>query len=175
VFTLAVSDSDPRTLLTASAAGRVMLTRDGAVTCTDVTPSPARAVTSIAFDRDIPEIAYLALNGYGASRVMKTMNAGGTWTDASTGLPNVPVNAIYVDRRGGSTLYAGTDVGVFRSRNGGRDWAPYDAGMPPVIVTSFTTTADGRLLAGTYGRGAYELHELAPAPPSDSRRRAVRH
>ena len=174
VFTLAVSDSDPRTLYTASAQGRIMVTRDAAVTWSDVTPATPRPVTSIAIDREFPDIAYLALNGYGAQRLMKTTNAGRTWSDASTGLPNVPVDAIYIDRRSNSTLYAGTDVGAFRSRNGGGEWAPFDAGMPPVIVTSFTTTADGRLLAGTYGRGAYELHELAP-PPSDSRRRSVRH
>jgi hypothetical protein len=55
----------------------------------------------------------------------------------------------------------------------GDSWIPFNEGMPPVVVTSFTTTADGRLIAGTYGRGAYELHVT---PGSDGgRHRPVRH
>jgi ligand-binding sensor domain-containing protein len=86
----------------------------------------------------------------------------------------MPVNIIYIDRRNRDILYAGTDIGVFRSDTAGESWEPFDNGMPPVVVTSFTTTADGRLIVGTYGRGVYEL-ALGEPPQAGPRRRSVRH
>jgi photosystem II stability/assembly factor-like uncharacterized protein len=166
-----VAQSDARTLYTGSAEGRVMVTRDGGSTWTDATPPSKRYVTSIAVDRSSPGTAFAGLSGFSTSHVFKTTTYGAAWTDSSNGLPDVPVNAIYFDTKTPATMYAGTDAGVFRSLNGGADWHPFQNGMPSVVVTSFTTTADGRLIAGTYGRGAYELIDPMPDP----RRRAVAH
>jgi photosystem II stability/assembly factor-like uncharacterized protein len=170
----AAGESDPHTLYTGSESGRVMVTHDAGVTWTDVTPAATRQISSIAIDRSAPNHAYVAFAAYGGPHVLETTDFGGSWSDSSAGLPSVPVNAIQIDARRPDTLYAGTDVGVFLSTNGGAGWAPFDNGMPHVIVTSFTTTADGRLIAGTYGRGAYELVESEP-PPGGPRRRSVRH
>ncbi len=78
-------------------------------------------------------------------------------------------------RRHLGRVFAGTDIGVFFLDPSMPTWVPLANGMPPVLVTSFTTTADGRLLASTYGRGVYEL-AMDEAPfISDPRRRAVHH
>lgn len=77
---------------------------------------------------------------------------------------------IYVDHHNPDLVYAGTDVGVFRFDTAAGIWKPFGNGMPPVIVSSFTTTADGRLIAGTYGRGAYVLTPVSNGPESPHRR-----
>ncbi len=50
---------------------------------------------------------------------------------------------------------------VYRSRTGGHEWEALTNGLPPVPVSSFTVTASGRIQAGTFGRGAYELSAAA--------------
>jgi photosystem II stability/assembly factor-like uncharacterized protein len=173
VAAVAVSDSDPHVLYTGSAAGRVMLTHDAGVTWKDVTPSVAAAIGSVAISRTTPATAYVGFVSYGGPRVLETTDFGVTWSDAGSGLPNMPVNTIYVDPLHAGVVYAGTDIGVFRMDASSGNWIPYNNGMPPVVVTSFTTTADSRLIVGTYGRGAYELQETPE--PGGARHRSVRH
>src|SRR5205085_1446280 len=80
VSTIAVSESDPRTLYTGSAAGRIMVTRDGGVTYSDITPPVNLYVSGFAIDHTTPDVAYVAFRGYSSNRVMKTTDGGKTWT-----------------------------------------------------------------------------------------------
>lgn len=61
--------------------------------------------------------------------VLKTMDAGGTWTSVSEGLPNSGISSIVIDPRTPTTLYAATGYGVYRTVNGGLGWAPFDNGL----------------------------------------------
>jgi photosystem II stability/assembly factor-like uncharacterized protein len=172
ITSVGVARSDAQVLYTGSGKGHVMLTRDGGSSWTDVTPPVGLAVTSIAVDRSSAATATISFGGYGGARVCRTTNFGASWTDLSDGLPSVPVDALYIDGTHQDRLLAGTDAGVFRFDEAARRWSAFYDGMPSTIVTSFTATADGRLIAGTYGRGAYELMETNPP---ETRRRPVRH
>ena len=55
----------------------------------------------------------------------------------------------------GRTIYAGTGEGVYRSRNDGDLWEPYNAGMKRVLVRSMILDQRGFLFAGTEGRGLF--------------------
>ncbi len=163
---IAIAESNPAMIYTGSAQGRVMLTRDDGLTWKDITGSlPNRSVQAIAIDRTNPEVAYVGFSGYVTDHVFVTRDGGTSWQALREGLPDIPVNALLLRD---SYLYAGTDVGVFRWD--GVRWTYFSNGMPPVIVTDFDVTADGRIVAATHGRGAYEL-----VPPSSTRRRGVRH
>jgi hypothetical protein len=85
-----------------------------------------------------------------------TRDAGASWSSVSTGLPDVPVNALLIDPNDLNVMYAGTDIGVFR-KAGDEPWVLFNHGMPPVLVNDFAVTADRRVVLATYGRGAYEL------------------
>jgi photosystem II stability/assembly factor-like uncharacterized protein len=127
-------------------------------------------ISSIALDAADPlgKTAYVAIMGFHVSHVWKTTNAGLSWTDFSTNLPDAPVNSIVIDA--GSSLvngivYVGTDVGVFASSTSAPSWAEVgpSAGqqgfLPNVAVTSlkiFSASGVKRLRAGTYGRGIWE-------------------
>src|SRR4029453_10112226 len=56
------------------------------------------------------------------------------------------------------TLYAGTDLGVYRSVDAGVHWDAFDAGIPHVVVTDLEADrARGALYAATMGRGMYRV------------------
>ena len=137
----------------------------------DKAPLPNRAVTQVlplASDRT-GNTVFATFSGFNGAtpaapgHVFKSTNglAGATWTDISGDLPDIPVNAIAAietkDRgRPVTALYAGTDVGVFESLDGGAHWRRLSKGMPNVAVFGLAT--DGRrLVASTHGRGMFQL------------------
>lgn len=101
-------------------------------------------------------------------RIFKSTNLGDTWTDMTNNFPsNLPVNAIWVDPANSNTVIVGSDIGVYRSDNGGQTWVFWNEGLPKVVVNDFEYFAPQRLLrAGTYGRGMWEtpLEPVAGAP-----------
>ncbi|HJW95463.1 MAG TPA: hypothetical protein VJ901_17730 [Thermoanaerobaculia bacterium] len=167
VTAIAVTEQNPNVLITGSAQGRVMRSNDGGATWSNITGSlPLRAVSSIAITDDGAN-AWIAFSGYRSGHIYQTSNGGATWTRADTGLPDIPIDTLYRD---GTTLWAGTDAGAYRLN--GTVWELAGSGMPSVIVTGFTRTADGRFLASTHGRGVYELVQTESG---GGRRRSVAH
>jgi photosystem II stability/assembly factor-like uncharacterized protein len=155
---IAVARSNTQVIYTGSARGRAMVSSDGGVSWTDVTAGlPNRFIESIVVDPTNPAAAYLSVSGFGTGHVFKTVNGGATWADASDNLPNIPVNALLLDPLNPQVVYAGTDVGVYRSATGGGAWETFNEGLPPVLVTAFAAQPGGRIQLATYGRGAYEL------------------
>jgi photosystem II stability/assembly factor-like uncharacterized protein len=107
-------------------------------------------------------IITVALGGFGTGHVWRGLvNKSGTtavWTDLSgPGLPDAPVNSIALDPVNPTHLFAGTDVGVFRSLDDGANWSPWREGLPNVAVYDLKLHALTRLLrAATHGRGMWE-------------------
>ncbi len=85
----------------------------------------------------------------------------GGWTAMTNGLPgNVPVNVVKLDPGDptGATVYAGTEIGLYRSIDAGASWALYGTGLPLVSVTDVAVAANGRTLRiATFGRGFWEI------------------
>jgi hypothetical protein len=151
--------------LIGSTLGRVYYSNTaGATTMTDITGAvPARFVGRIAIDPTNANIAYLALGGFGipGQHVMKTTNLSSptpTWTPAGSGIPDVPTNGLVIDPANPSTLYAGTDIGVFRSVDGGANWTPFSQGLPRIAVFEIALQPTRRILKiATHGRGIWEF------------------
>jgi hypothetical protein len=131
---------------------------------------PTAAFTDSVVHPQNPARAYVTVGGFGHGHVFLTTNGtnsaaagGSTWTDLSgTGagaLPDVPVNAIAVDWRFlPEQLYVATDIGVFTSSDGGRNWERYGTGLPTSAYTDVLIDIDSeRLVALSYGRGAYRV------------------
>ncbi|HLJ97812.1 MAG TPA: PKD domain-containing protein [Gemmataceae bacterium] len=101
----------------------------------------------------------------GHNHVFRTTNAGGSWTDISGNLPDLPTWSIAIDHAN-STLYIGNDNGVYVSTDGGNSWSVFGTGMPNVQVISLQYNAGLHLLgAGTHGRGMFEISTQASATP----------
>lgn len=156
ITSIAVAPGSATVVYVGSSDGRVHETGDGGTTWNDVTGTiPNRTVTSI-LPVGVGATAFLSVSGFGSAHVFKTTNYGSTWTASSSGLPDIPVNALFLDTTSGA-MFAGTDIGVFQSTDSGATWSLFNSGMPPVVVMGFTRAADGKIYAATYGRGAYVL------------------
>ena len=131
--------------------------------------------TGIAVDPFDSSVAYLSLSGFtsatGMGHVFVTTDFGGSWTQADgnpalqspppvTALPDVPVLRLLVDRNDPTamTVLAATDIGVFKTTDGGTTWAPFNLGViPAVAVFDIEQNLSGVVFAATHGRGIFEL------------------
>jgi photosystem II stability/assembly factor-like uncharacterized protein len=123
------------------------------------TPPPAGCVTSLAVSGG-GRIVYATYGRWRVPHVVRSADGGHTWADASGRgngrLPDAPASDVLIDPEDEHTVYVGTDVGVFRSRNAGATWEPFGQRMPAVPVVSLAFHPPSRqLFAGTMGRGVY--------------------
>ena len=172
ISAIAVSPQNDDVRLVGTTAGRLYVsTTPGSTTMNDITgPIPQRYIGRIAIDPTNANVAYVALNGFGLSagqHVWKTNNllsATPSWTASGTGIPDVPVNAFAIDPANTQNIFAGTDIGVFRSTNGGATWEPFSDGLPRVAVFGMEFHRTRRLLRiATHGRGLFE-YDFAARP-----------
>ncbi|MDQ3314974.1 MAG: hypothetical protein M3505_10185, partial [Verrucomicrobiota bacterium] len=148
-----------------ASGGRVFLTNNGGTSWT-ATASPTNnglSMSSVSFDPTNTNIVYASSVAPDATKahLWKSADFGASWTilDGNPGFPaGVPVNSIVPDPNLGTTLYAGTHLGVYRSTDGGANWARFGAGMPLVNVTDFyISPSSNRMRAATFGRSFWEL------------------
>ncbi len=97
-----------------------------------------------------------------------TTDGGGSWTNISTGLPNLPVMCVvyYKKATDRNVLFVGTDVGVY-VKDGTNDWISFSSGLPNVVVPELEVLYTGgtdKLRAGTFGRGLWETDIDAVIP-----------
>ncbi len=144
----------------------IFKTEDGGATYANVTRAnlPKRFLTDLEFDPSNNRNVYLTYSGYGTSHVFKSNNAGASWTDISSNLPDVPANTIQVHPQKPNVLFLGTDIGVFLSENGGQTWQPCTNNFPTVQVSAiFLHANSNRVYAATHGRGAFSAELVSGA------------
>lgn len=158
-------------------ADRLYRTLNGATTLDEFDTGnviPDQYVGRIAVDANDNNVVYIALAGYAGAgqNVWKSnafLSATPTFSAAGSGIANVPVNALLIDPANSATVYAGTDIGVYRSTDSGANWAPLGSGLPrvPVFGLAFNgpnnSGGRGPLRAATHGRGIWEMD--VPAGP----------
>jgi hypothetical protein len=169
---IGIAPTDDNVRLVGLTNGQVFLTTTGSTTLDDVTgaiSAAPRYVSRAAIDPTNANVAYITLTGYGiagSQHVWKTTNllsGTPTWVASGTGLPDVPVNGFAIDPANTQHLYAGSDIGVFRSTNGGGSWQPFSNGLPRVAVFDVAIQNANRILKiATHGRGIYEFNLAAP-------------
>ncbi len=154
--------------------GALFRVTDGSSTMVSVDPVGAGSVIPdvyigrIVINPTDANIAFVALSGYpGAGQnIWKTSNflaATPTWTAASSGIPNVAVTAMAIDPANVSQVWAGTDIGVYRSLDNGLTWSAASRRLPRVPVFGMTFQAPraaagrGPLRIATHGRGIWEF------------------
>ena len=106
--------------------------------------------------------AYALINGFSPQKIFKTTDRGKNWRDVTGNLPNVPMGDLVVNPSDTSKLYAGTELGCYKSNDGGQTWFRWNNGMPDAsIVTEMSyidsSSINGKfyVIAGTYGRSMY--------------------
>jgi photosystem II stability/assembly factor-like uncharacterized protein len=96
--------------------------------------------------------------------LLKTTDAGRTWTSLSANLPkNGPVLAIAEDHLNPNLLFTGTEFGLWFSIDAGQKWIQLKGGMPTIAVRDLAIQKrENDLVIGTFGRGIYILDDYTP-------------
>jgi hypothetical protein len=161
LFALEINRNFPTYLYAGSVSGRVWRTENSGTDWNDITAGlPGRRINDIAADPTDPDRAFAVVGGFNTAHLWEWTATDG-WTARDGGLPNVPANSVLM--LSGTDIMVGTDTGVFRSSDGGVTFEPYMNGLPQgLVVTDLKADfANDMLTAGTYGRGAWQVH-IAP-------------
>ncbi|HWS90156.1 MAG TPA: HYR domain-containing protein [Pyrinomonadaceae bacterium] len=173
ITAIGISPQDDNVRIVGLRNGQVFATTTGSATLTDVTganfpaPNPAdparKSIGRAVIDPNNKFTAYVTFTSFGVpdgQHVFKTTNLNDptpTWTPAGNGIPDVPVSALVIDPQDSNSLYAGTDIGVYHSSDGGANWEPFGTGLPRVAVFDAEINNVHRILRiATHGRGMYD-------------------
>jgi hypothetical protein len=146
-------------------------------------PTGAR-VRTVAQHPNNNNRAYALMNGLGVPptqgphKIFKTFNRGVTWIDITGDLPDIPVGDLVPHPTDTNILYLGTEMGCYKTENGGASWVKWNTGMPKAnIITEMTfldsTAQNGKfyILAASYGRSIWirQIDELLTAVQNNNR------
>ncbi|OGD25756.1 MAG: hypothetical protein A2Y56_14450 [Candidatus Aminicenantes bacterium RBG_13_63_10] len=152
--------------------GNLHVTQDGGKTWTSVvknvsnlpSSSPVSAVEPSWTD---PAAAYCAFDRHMLDDprplVYRTKDFGKTWTSISGNLPDKAyVWVIREDLENPGLIFAGTELGLFASFNGGNDWIRFHGqNLPPVAVHDILIhLRENDLILGTHGRGLWVFDDI---------------
>jgi uncharacterized protein (TIGR03437 family) len=125
-------------------------------------------VSAVAFHPTDVNIVYAAYSTFdsapGDNHMYKSVDGGRSWTgiDGSgpASLPDIPVSSIVIDPQNPSTLYLGTDLGVFISIDSGATWAHDSSTFTNTIIDALAMDRGAgvtSLYAFTFGRGVWRV------------------
>ena len=151
----------------ASDDGLVHLTKDGGENWTNVTPKGLKEclVNAVEVSPHDPATVYIATTRYKFNDhrpgLYKTNNYGKTWTAINGGLPNNAfTRVVREDEKQKGLLYAGTELGMFISKNDGQSWQPFQLNLPICPITDLIVKHDD-LIVATSGRSFWVLDDLS--------------
>lgn len=163
ITTLGISALDPEIIMAGTDDGHVHISTTGGNLWTDISAGlPNRWITRVATDPFDVNTIYVTCSGFRwdepLPHIFKSTNLGQSWIEISSNLPELPVNSFIADPTKQGRLFAGTDAGVFWSKNGGEEWLSLNGSLGNVPVIGMKLHRNENfLLIGTYGLGAYKL------------------
>ena len=169
IFTVAESPLVPGLIWAGSDDGLVHITRDGGASWQNITPPemPEWGLCSM-IDASPHEAgtAWLAVDNHEnddfTPYIFVTRDFGASWTKITDHLPgDTFVRVVREDPVRPDLLYAGTEMGVFVSYQGGTDWQPLQFNLPLVPIHDLVIKDDDIIVA-THGRSFWVLDDITP-------------
>lgn len=122
--------------------------------------------------------AFVCFGYFGEQKIIKTTDYGESWSDitgfengatSSNGFPDVAVYSGILMPYNTDIIWAGTEIGIFESVDGGGTWYYADNGLPAVAVWDMKIVND-EIVVGTHGRGIWSvsLPELQGYEPPEA-------
>ena len=122
-------------------------------------------ISEILADPKEEETAYITFAEFGKPKLYKTTDFGQTWTElsgfgtgstSSNGFPNVAVWSLLVMPHNNDIIWAGTEIGLFESLDGGLSWNFADNGLPAVSIWDMQLVGQ-QIIVGTHGLGVWTV------------------
>ena len=171
IVSIGESPVDENVLYTGADDGRLMGTRDGGATWTDLTDNvpglPANTyVTRIIASHAAAGTVYAAFDGHRSDDyeawLFRSDDYGANWRRITNGLPVTSLNALEQHPRNADLWFVGNEIGVYVSVDAGENWHRM-AGLPTVPVDDIDIhPRDNDLVLGTHGRGIWIVEDITP-------------
>ena len=147
--------------------GLVHLTVDGGKNWRNVTPRnllKGGRVDSVEPSSHDPSSAYITILRYQlgdwSPYIYKTKNYGKSWELIVDGIPDdFPVRVVREDPLKKGLLFAGTEFGIFVSKNDGKKWVKFQKNLPITPVTDLKIHRDDLVLS-TMGRSFWVMDDI---------------
>ena len=160
------SPHEPGVIWAATDDGVLQITKNGGTTWEIVTPKnlPETLINSVEVSPHDKGTAYIATTRYKFNdytpAIYKTTNYGKTWTNISKGIPyGAYTRVVREDTQRKNLLFAGTELGMYISWNGGKKWESFQLNLPITPITDLKISHDDLTIA-TMGRSFWILDDL---------------
>ena len=167
IFSISESPQNANLIYCGTDDGKVHITKDGGKTWKEIMRGlPYRKwVSRIAASRYDQGTVYMTQNGKRdddfAPYIWKSTDLGETWQSITGNLKLGPVNVIVEDPFNNNILYAGTDVGVYVTKDGGKKWDILGGNLPTVYVQDLVIhPRDNIIVIATHGRGMWAMDAI---------------
>ena len=169
IFTIAESPVEKSEIWIGTDDGLVQLTRDGGKSWTNVTPKGMpdwiriNSIDASTFDAGT---AYVAATNYQQDDfrpfLYRTSDFGKTWKKIVNGIPETHfTRAIREDPNQRGLLVAGTEFGLYLSRDNGENWKSFQLNLPVVPITDLMfQKREKELVVATQGRSFWIFDDL---------------
>ncbi|GAB5417397.1 MAG: T9SS type A sorting domain-containing protein [Crocinitomicaceae bacterium] len=120
---------------------------------------PNSSIADICFDPNDDNTLVVVYASYqnNGEKVYISNNNGVTWTNITANLGNIPVRSVVIDHTDASTIYVGTEIGVFKKAMADNTWSLYNPDLPNVSISEMEIMyGSNTLRAITWGRGLWE-------------------
>ena len=151
---------------TATDDGVLQITKNGGTTWEIVTPKnlPETLINSIEVSPHDKATAYIATTRYKFNdytpAIYKTTNYGKSWVNISSGIPSgAYTRVVREDTQRKNLLFAGTELGMYISWNGGKIWKPFQLNLPITPISDLKISHNDLTIA-TMGRSFWVLDDL---------------
>lgn len=149
--------------------GVLNYTTDSGINWAVITKPDNVSISDLSISSTDENKVWLVAGGYNAAKkVYFSTNLGVSWVNVSGNFPNVIVNCLLITNDGiNNRIYCGTDVGVYYSDNNDGSWVSFNSGLPYVKITDLELQKhSSKIIAGTYGRGVWEINlpNVVPSP-----------
>ena len=133
---------------------------DGGNTFTDIRGTlPNSFITDIAFDPNDDNVIIVTYGNHNndGNKVFITTDQGSSWDNITYNLGNMPVRAVVIDHTDLSTIYLGTEIGVYKKAMSENTWSLYNQDLPNMTILELEIMyGSNTLRAATWGRGLWE-------------------
>jgi photosystem II stability/assembly factor-like uncharacterized protein len=173
IVTINESLKNPEVIWVGTDDGNVQVTRDGGKTWTNVTKNlpgiPAATwVSTLETSHYDAGTAFATFDGHQSgdmkTYVARTRDFGKTWESLATPDLRGYAHVIREDLQKPNLLFLGTEMGLFTTIDGGKNWGQFSGGMPKSAAVRDIAIhpREGDLILATHGRGIYILDDLTP-------------